>query len=285
MSDRFDDLRVRDFAFFDRLAALGSLGATARELHLPKATASRWLATLEERVGEPLVKRTTRSVSLTEAGLRFASHAREVLQVVRATRLGVSSSAAGGALRVSVPVPMGRVLAGPIIAGFRKRLPGVRLEIKLQADPVDLVRDGFDLVLRGGPLPDSELKARRLATASMWVYASAKFRHEAPERIPFIAAPGDEALLRRTRTLAGIRPSVIVDDRTAIVDSLTWGAGFGLLPTFLGEAPRAEGALVRLVKEPVAALPVHAIYHPSQKDDPRLQILIDEFGSHLARVM
>jgi DNA-binding transcriptional LysR family regulator len=71
----------------------------------------------------------------------------------------------------------------------------------------------------------------------------------------------------------------------SVVDSLTWGAGFGLLPTFLGEAPRAEGALVRLVKEPVAALPVHAIYHPSQKDDPRLQILIEAFATQLTRVM
>ncbi|MBM4778233.1 MAG: LysR family transcriptional regulator [Archangiaceae bacterium] len=285
MADRFDDLRLRDFGFFERLASLGSLGATARELHLPKATATRWLQQLEERVGEPLVKRTTRSISLTEAGLRFAGHAREVLQVGRAARLGMSSSAAGGTLRVSVPVPMGRVLAGPIIAGFRKRLPDVRLEIKLSADQVDLVRDGFDLVLRGGPLPDSELKARRLSTATMWVYASARFRHDDPQRIPFIAAPGDEALLRRTKALAGIRPAVIVDDRTAIVDSLTWGAGFGLLPTFLGEAPRAEGSLVRLVKEPVAALPVHALYHPSQKDDPRLQILIEAFATQLARVM
>lgn len=285
MSDRFDDLRLRDFGFFERLAALGSLNATARELHLPKATATRWLQTLEERVGEALVKRTTRSVALTEAGVRFAAHAKEVLQVARAARLGVGSGAASGALRVSVPVPMGRVLAGPIIAGFRKRLPEVRLEIKLQADPVDLVRDGFDLVLRGGPLADSELKARRLSTARMWVYASARYRGERPERIPFIATPGDEALLRRTRTLAGLKPVVIVDDRTAVADSLVYGAGFGLLPTFLGEAPRADGALVRLVREPVAALPVHAIYHPSQRDDPRLQILIEEFARQLSRVM
>ena len=265
----FEDLRLRDFSFFERLATLGSLTATARELRLPKATASRWLAALEERVGEPLVIRTTRSVALTDAGKRFATHAREVLLVTKAAERGVSTGAASGTLRVSVPVPMGRMLAGPIIAAFRRRMPGVRLELKLQADQVDLVRDRFDLVLRGGPLPDSELRARRLSTASMWVYASAQFRGEPPDRIPFIAAPGDEALVRRVKSLAAARPVVIIDDRTAIADALSWGAGFGLLPTFLGEVPRQAGALVRLVKDPIAALPVHAIYHPAQKDDPR----------------
>jgi DNA-binding transcriptional LysR family regulator len=255
----FEDLRLRDFSFFERLATLGSLTATARELRLPKATASRWLAALEERVGEPLVIRTTRSVALTDAGKRFATHAREVLLVTKAAERGVSTGAASGTLRVSVPVPMGRMLAGPIIAAFRRRMPGVRLELKLQADQVDLVRDRFDLVLRGGPLPDSELRARRLSTASMWVYASAQYRGEPPDRIPFIAAPGD--------------------------DALSWGAGFGLLPTFLGEVPRKAGALVRLVKDPIAALPVHAIYHPAQKDDPRLMALIEEFATHLERML
>jgi DNA-binding transcriptional LysR family regulator len=281
----FEDLRLRDFSFFERLATLGSLTATARELRLPKATASRWLAALEERVGEPLVIRTTRSVALTDAGKRFATHAREVLLVTKAAERGVSTGAASGTLRVSVPVPMGRMLAGPIIAAFRRRMPGVRLELKLQADQVDLVRDRFDLVLRGGPLPDSELRARRLSTASMWVYASAQFRGEPPDRIPFIAAPGDEALVRRVKSLAAARPVVIIDDRTAIADALSWGAGFGLLPTFLGEVPRQAGALVRLVKDPIAALPVHAIYHPAQKDDPRLMALIEEFATHLERML
>ncbi len=164
----FDNIRVRDLVFFDRLATLGSITATAKELNVPKATASRWLATLEEHVGQALFKRTTRRVALTEFGAAFSLRAREILVVVEVARLATHSRAPGGALRVSVPVPLGRMLAGPVIAEFRRRLPGVRLEIKLQNDRVDLVRDGFDLAIRGGPLPDSELLARKLSTASMW---------------------------------------------------------------------------------------------------------------------
>ncbi len=284
MSETFDDLRLRDLAFFDRLAVLGSLGATARELHLPKATASRWLSNLEARVGQSLVKRTTRSVALTPAGLAFVERVRDVLRSAQVAKAGLEAGASGGLLRISVPVPMGRMLVGPVIAAFRDRLPGVRLEVKLQADPVDLVRDRFDLVLRGGPLPDSGLRGRRLASATVWAYASARYRNEAPARIPLLVTPGDEALLRRVKGLGALQPAVRLDDRSALADALVWGAGFGLLPTFLGEPLRARGELLRLFEAPVAKLPIHALYHPAQRDDPRLQVLMDEFTRQFERV-
>ena len=284
MPETFDDLRVRDLAFFDRLAALGSLGATARELHLPKATASRWLANLEARVGQSLVKRTTRSVSLTPAGLAFVERLLDVLRSVQAAKEGLESGASGGRVRVSVPVPMGRLLVGPVIAAFRDRMPGVQLEVKLQADTVDLVRDRFDLVLRGGPLPDSGLLVRRLASVTVWAYASARHRDDPPAGVPLLVAPGDEVLLRRVKGLGALQPVVRVDDRSALADALVWGAGFGLLPTFLGEPPRARGELVRLFRAPVATLPVHALYHPSQRADLRLQALMEEFSRQFERV-
>jgi DNA-binding transcriptional LysR family regulator len=95
-------------------------------------------------------------------------------------------------------------------------------------------------VLRGGALPDSALKARRLATAKMWLYCSARHHEEPLAALPFIAAPGDEVLLKRAGHHVADRPAVLVDDRTAIADALTWGAGFGLLPSFLGEGPASR---------------------------------------------
>lgn len=284
MGDHFDELRLRELAFFDRLAALGSLGAVARELHLPKATASRWLSTLEARVGQTLVKRTTRTVALTPAGLAFAERVRDVLRSADAARHSVEAGATGGVLRVSVPLPMGRLLVGPVIARFRQRMPGVRLEVKVQGEPADLVRDRFDLVLRGGPLPDSALHARRLSSATVWVYASARFKGAAPASVPFLAAPGDEALLRRVKALSGLQPAVRVDDRSAMADALVWGAGLGLLPTFLGEPLRERGELVRLWPQSVASVPMHALFHAAQRKDVRLLALIDEFARELERV-
>lgn len=284
--ESFDDIRIRDLIFFDRLAVLTSITAVAAEMQVPKATASRWLSRLEESVGQSLVRRTSRSVALTERGKAFALHTREILSRVRATKLAVLAEAPRGTLRVSVPVPMGRMLAGPVIAEFRRRLPDVRLEIKLQNDRVDLIRDDFDVAIRGGALPDSELIAKKLASASMWLYASPRYASDDISSVPLIAAPGDENLLRRTPVGAQLRAaSVVVDDRTAVADALVWGAGVGLLPSFLGEPPRKIGELDRLDEEVVAALPVHAIYHPSQRDDPRVQVLIEEMSRQLDNVL
>lgn len=275
MSDAFLDIRLRDLHFFERLAALGSLTAVAQELRLPKATVSRWLTELERRVGASLARRTTRVLVLTTQGEELARRARVLLGQADATRMALLTDAPTGVLRVSVPVPLGRMLAGPVIARFRRRLPLVRLEIVLQNQRVDLVRDGVDVAIRGGELPDSDLIARRLASATMWLYGSAAFRGAALPEIPLIVAPGDEAMLRRAGLVVS-DPSAVIDDRSAVADAITWGAGMGLLPSFLGEPACAQGTMARLHDAPIATLPVHAVYHASQRDDVRVRVLVDE---------
>lgn len=284
MAGDFEDLTLGDLHFFTRLAALGSLTATARELELPKATASRRLARIEEKLGVPVVKRTTRSLALTPRGLALVPRAKELLGVAQATRLELLSDLPTGTVRVSVPVPMGRAIAGAVIARFRARLPSVCLEIKLQNHRVDLVSEGIDLVIRGGPLEDSELLSRRLSTASMRRYCSAAYEDEPTARIPLILAPGDVALLRR----AGLPyepAAVVVDDRGAVADALVWGAGLGLLPSFLAEGPVEAGTLVCRDAGPVAVLPVHALFHASQREDLRLQVLMEEIAAQLAPML
>ncbi len=282
--DAFDDIRVRDLVFFDRLAVLGSITATARELAVPKPTASRWLSQLEDRVGQSLVHRTTRHVALTEHGASFHARVREVLVAVRSAQLAAQSTEPAGTLRVSVPVPLGRLVGGAVIASFRRRLPQVRLEIALQNRRVDLVRDRFDLAIRGGALPDSELIARRLATVPLWLYAGADLADVELAALPVVAAPGDEVLLRR-RQPGLAAPMVVVDDRTAVADALIQGAGAGILPDFLGEPAVRRGELVRRDHEAITSMQVHALYLPSQREDPRLQALITEIERELGQTV
>ncbi|MBL8681653.1 MAG: LysR family transcriptional regulator [Myxococcales bacterium] len=280
MADIFLDIRLRDLHFFERLASLGSLTAVAQELRLPKATVSRWLTDLESRVGAPLAKRTTRVLALTPQGIELARRARVLLGQADATRMALLPDAPTGVLRVSVPVPLGRMLAGAVIARFRRRLPLVRLEIVLQNQRVDLLRDGVDVAIRGGELQDSDLIARKLASTSMWLYGSAAYRSVPLSDIPLIAAPADEALLRR----AGIVVSdaaAIVDDRTAIADAIACGAGMGLLPGFLGEPARGQEKMVLLHEAPIVKLPVHAVFHSAQRDDVRVKVLVEEVEAQL----
>lgn len=273
MLDDFDDIRFRDVLLFDSVVRLGTITAAARELGVPKPTAARWLAAMEQRVGGPLVVRGARRVTLTERGQAVHQELESLLRGIRAARLAARDDRPGGTLRVSVPVPLGRLLGGAVIAGFRREMPGVRLEVLLQDERVDLRRDRIDLAIRGGPLPDSTLLARRLATVPLWLYASAKWRGAEPGEIPLIAAARDEKLLR-TAWLAMLPAAVVVHDRTAIRDALLQGAGAGVLPAFLGEPPRHDGELVRLDDQALSTIEVHAVYLPEQRRDVRIRALV-----------
>ncbi len=283
MLDDFDDLRLRDLIFFDRLVRAGTITAAAADLGVPKPTASRWLAGLEERTGQALVLRGPRQITLTDRGRVVHEQLQPVLAALRALRAAARDDTPGGTLRVSVPVPFGRLVGGAVIAGFRERMPGVRLEVLLQNARVDLVRDRVDLAIRGGALPDSGLIARHLARVPMWLYAGRRHAGTDPADVPLIAAPGDEALLARRRP--ELLPAVVVvDDRMAVRDALLAGAGAGILPAFLGEPARGEGELIRLDEQPLSSVEVHAVFLPEQRKDVRLRALIDLIEQGLQRV-
>jgi DNA-binding transcriptional LysR family regulator len=284
MDDRFYDLRLRDFLLFDRVAARGTISAAARELGIPKPTASRRLQVLEEHLGQTLLQRTTRQASLTDRGQAFLTAVRSLLVGAEAVRLAGTGDEPGGTLRISVPVPLGRLVGGRVIAAFRQRLPGVRLEISLENHRSNLVRDRIDLAIRGGPLTDSQLVARRLARVALWLYAGPNLADLPAARIPVVAAPGDEVLLRRSRPDFAA-PAVVVDDRSAVADAIVAGAGAGILPGFLGEPPRRRGELVRLGPKPLTTLDVHAVFLPTQRRDPRLRTLIDIIAEELTATL
>jgi len=274
MLDALDDLRVRELILLDRIVALGTITAAAQDLGVPKATASRWLAQLEERVGSPLLLRSHRQLVLTERGKAVCQLLPGLLSSLRALRAVALSDQPGGTLRVSVPVPFGRLIGGTVIARFQQRLPGVRLEVLLQNERADLLRERLDLAIRGGPMPDSSLIARRLAVLDLWLYVSARFRDTDLAHVPLIAAPGDEVRFQRDRP-ALVPAAVLVDDRTAVRDALLAGAGAGVLPALLGEPHRAEGRLLRPDAVPVSSVPVHAVTLPEQQKDPRLRVLVE----------
>ncbi|MFT5679641.1 MAG: DNA-binding transcriptional LysR family regulator [Myxococcota bacterium] len=280
MLDDFDDIRIRDLILLERLVQLGTITAAAHELGIPKPTASRWLAQLEARVGRPLVIRGGRQVVLTQRGRAFHRQLQPLLAGVRSLRAAGREDAPEGTLRVSVPVPLGRLVGGSVIAAFRRLLPGVRLEVLLDNARVDLIRDRVDLAIRGGPMPDSSLVARQLARVPLWLYAPIR----QADSTSLIAAPGDERLLQ------GHRPdllpaAVVVDDRTAVRDALCAGAGIGILPAFLGEPSREAGLLTRLDGTPLSTVQVHAVFLPEQRRDARIRVLIELVDAELRSLL
>ncbi|ALV28249.1 LysR family transcriptional regulator [Pannonibacter phragmitetus] len=158
-------MRLEDLRFFVRAAALGNLSAAGRETGLSPSAASSRLASLERDAGVQLVSRTTRRLQLTDAGELLLRRAGEALDLLDGTLRELEDEAARprGTLRVSLNMFFGRKHVLPYLAEFRDLYPELRLQLDFSDRIVDLLAEGYDLAIRGAPLADSTLRARRLA--------------------------------------------------------------------------------------------------------------------------
>ncbi len=151
---------------FAAVAQAGSFSAAARRVGISKALASKQGAQLERRLGTCLLQRTTRAVTLTDAGRGALARCLEILAAVDELESEAASSRSEvcGTLRVAGPPLLGEEVLAPVVASFVLRHPGVRVELALEERFVDVVGDGFDLAIRVGDLADSRLVARRIGT-------------------------------------------------------------------------------------------------------------------------
>ncbi len=169
LMDRIDAMRL-----FIRVADAGSFSRAAIDLELGQPTVSRRIQDLEAVLGATLFQRTTRALSLTEAGQRFYHRAIEILgefDAAEAEARGLEHEPVG-VLRLSCAASMARLVIGPLIPEFMARYPNVRIDIMIDDTYTDLVGEGVDLAFRIGPLQDSTLMAKKLGDAPRALWAS-----------------------------------------------------------------------------------------------------------------
>ena len=168
-------LEPNDLMLFARVVDEGSFSRAAARAELPKSTVSRRIAALESQLGERLLLRTTRKLTVTDFGHSVLEHAHQVAAEVEAAESIAQHRQIepSGRLRISMPADFANVVLGQMLADFIARYPSISLELDLTPRRVDLIGENFDLALRMGDLADdSSLAARRLATFSIGLYAS-----------------------------------------------------------------------------------------------------------------
>jgi DNA-binding transcriptional LysR family regulator len=169
------NLEPNDLMLFARVVDEGSFSRAAERAGLPKSTVSRRIATLETHLGERLLLRTTRKLTVTDFGHSVLEHAHQVMAEVMATSALAQQRQAqpSGRLRVSMPSDFANGVLGQVLSEFVAKYPAISLELDLSPRRVDLIGENFDLALRGGDLPDdASLAARRLAVFAWGLYAS-----------------------------------------------------------------------------------------------------------------
>jgi len=170
-----NQIEPNDLLLFARVVDEGSFSRAGDRLGIPKSTVSRRLAALESQLGERLLLRTTRKLTVTDFGHSVLEHARHVSDEVEATSSLAQHRQVepSGRLRVSMPADLATNLMGPWMAEFMARYPAVQLEVDLSPRRVDLIGENFDVAIRMGVLTDdASLAARPLANFSVGLYAS-----------------------------------------------------------------------------------------------------------------
>lgn len=270
--DRLDAYRL-----FVRAAETGVISRAARELGLTQPAASRLLGTLEDQLGARLFARSTRSLTLTEAGGLALDRARAVLAEVDGLEAAVQGldRIPTGLLRVAASVAFGRGRLIPHTADFLRAWPLMRLDYVLKDERVDPVVEAIDLTFRLGPMEDSRLTARRLGAYGRRLVASPAFvvRHgpaESPQDLndaPTLdfTGPGYGRRWplsdgRRTVTVE-IKGETRANSGEAMLDLALQGLGVALLPAFLVDPLLADGRLVRILPDwSGPPLELHAVW-------------------------
>ncbi len=287
------------FEVFLHVADRGSFIDAARAMGVVPSTISKKVSALETQLGVTVFQRTTRSLSLTQEGRIVYDEARQILSRVDAleARLATQTAEALGTLKISTFPEFGRLLLGRHLPEFHRRYPRIKTELSISEDIVDLIGDSFDVAIRFGVLPDSELQARILGDYDYYLCVSPRYvaEHGAPTRLEdlsqHVCMTDPTSPLIRTWVFErdGERVEVIPEGPLQADDPITRyfatveGLGISVLPAvILRDAVKAGQLQLLFPEHPIRFGKMWAIHARRDPVPKRIQLFVD-FARELAQ--
>jgi DNA-binding transcriptional LysR family regulator len=302
MRDATPDLN--DMRIFAAVGSRRSFTGAGKDLGLPKATVSRRIGSLERRLGVRLLTRSTRKVSLTDAGRAFLERCLRIEDEVSDAEAAVRRLGSGprGTLRVSAPFTLARVLLLPFLPEYLRRYPEVRVALSLKNEPEDLVGRGAEVALSPWPLPPSRHSTRLIGTMQTRLYASPAYlerkgRPEAPHDLtghPTLVYSGGAGPARLSWTISSgprsetvpVFPALVGNDYAPLHAAALAGVGVVLSTRLLVEDALRSGALVPVLPEWTGpAIEVRLVFPGRSGLFPRARAFIDLLVSRAVPLM
>jgi DNA-binding transcriptional LysR family regulator len=285
-------IQTESMAVFAEVADAGSFVGAARSLNRSPASVTRVIADLETQLGVRLLNRTTRAVSLTEAGQRLLTGAKRVLADLSEIEQAAAgqASAPRGELAVTAPIVFGRKHVLPLVTEFLAQYPEMKIRLALTDRSSDLIEDGLDAAVRIGELPSSSAVATRVGAVRRVVVASPDYlkRRGEPktpadladhDTIAFAALDGIDRWRFRTgkgSSDGAIRPRLVVNTAEAAIDAAE--SGFGITRVLCYQVADAleRKSLVRILGVfEEDAVPIHVLYPQGRHTPPKLRAFLD----------
>jgi DNA-binding transcriptional LysR family regulator len=289
---------IADIAVFVRVVETGSFTRAATALDLSKAAVSKSISRLEKRLGARLLHRTTRKLTLTEAGDTFYKRGGAALAELDSAQQEISqlSQTPRGLLRVTAPTYFGTVKLAPLLRDFQKRYPEVSLDLNLDDRRVDLVQERFDVAVRMSTLTDSSLVSRRLAPCPIHMIASPAYlkRHGTPrtpaelrqhECLLYSVSPSPNDWRLRAPNgrwvTAEVTGRIRCNNDFVLKQAAMDGLGIAFFPSFLVEREIAEGRLVRVLEDYEGpAYFIQAVYASRHQLPSKVRAFVDFLAGH-----
>jgi DNA-binding transcriptional LysR family regulator len=292
MGDRLQELTV-----FVRAAESGSFSRAARELGLSQPSVSRIIGELETRLGATLLLRTTRRITVTDAGATFLERSREILaEIEDAEDAARGIDSLRGTIRLAIPVVYGTREVIPRLAKFLALHPLLHVELSVADHRQDLVAEGADIAIRTGDLDDSAFGARRLQTLQMMLvatpsYLAARGVPKTPADLAShdcISGPGnfgrDNWSFTRngTETSVNVRGRIHTNSGPGVFASAMAGMGIAMASTVMAGPEVKAGTLVALLRSyKLPTVDVHAVFPGGPRPSTKVRALVDFLAQEL----
>ncbi|HYA72750.1 MAG TPA: LysR family transcriptional regulator [Roseiarcus sp.] len=285
--------RLAAIEAFVRVAEARSFSEAARRLHASKSAVSRNVGALESELGVRLFHRTTRSLTLTEAGRGYFDRATRILADLEEANLAVShlQAAPRGRLRVSAPMSFGFLHLAPALPDFLARYPEVAVDLAMNDRFVDLIEEGFDVAVRIGAMDDSSLIARKLAPIRRVVCASPAYfearglplspddlkRHECLFNSNIASSQEWQFTARDGKPWpVEVKGRLSANNGDALRVAALKGLGLVNLPTFIVGRDLQAGALTTALDEFISQdMAMSAVYPHSRHLSPKVRAFVD----------
>lgn len=292
---------LNDLRYFALIVEHGGFSAAERHASITKSKLSRRVALLEERLGVRLLQRSTRRLTLTEAGRTFYEHCAAMLVEAEAAEQAVEQlrSEPAGRVRMSCPTAMAQFFVAQLVAEFMRNHPKVTIELDASDRVVNLVEEGFDLALRAldSGLNDPGLVSRRIASGRLVLVASPEYAAahpvlDDPQALAEQATIGSlRAGAEQTWSLVAgdgrsarvtHRPRLLCSDFTVQYQAALGGVGIALLPLRVAGGGLAAGTLVRVAAEwGTLEQGIHLVFASRRGMLPSVRALVDYLAEHV----
>jgi DNA-binding transcriptional LysR family regulator len=282
--------QLKSMVVFSHIVEQGSFSAAAKHIGLSRAVVSYHIKKLEQQLGVVLLNRSTRSIALTQAGSDYYQRCRIIAQQASAANQQIENvkNEPEGLLKITCPVSVGLHTIVPALNKFRDLYPKIELNVMLTDEVVNILKEGIDLAIRGAPLSDSGLQARKLAVLSTCICGSPEYfkKHGHVNKpselnqhnwVVYKLASQKLTLEKSGRSYTvDIKGTISTNNASARTAFVEGGHGLGRIPVYDAWPKIKAGQLETVLNDyQLNAIDVYGVFPPGAATSKKLRLLID----------